>query len=142
MNYHKTASLGWIATALFLIGCVASQLPVSIPAVRVPSVPTLSPITLPTVSAPPIGLTALPIPTISVPGIGLTLVNGVVNTPVPTMTSIPAVPVTGNQLGSQILAWVIYGLLALVGIVVVIALFARAMRHTEGPTEPPDKPDI
>ncbi len=142
MNYNKTAALGWIATALLLIGCLASQVPFSLPSVRVPSVPTLPAISVPTVSGPAITLPTFSVPTISVPGIGLTVVNGVVNTPVPTQTSIPAVPVTGNTLGSQILAWVIYGLLALVGIVAVIALFARALRHTNGPGEPPDKPEI
>ncbi len=142
MNYHKTAALGWIAISVFLVGCLASQVPLNLPSMRVPSVPTLPAISAPTVSGPSITLPTVVVPTLSVPGIGLTLVNGTVNTPVPTQTSIPAVPVTGNGPGSQILAWVIYGLLALIGIVVVIALFARALRRPEGPDEPSDKPDI
>ncbi len=142
MNSNKTAALGWIATAFFVIGCLASQVPLNLPSVRVPSIPTLPPVSVPNVSGPSITLPTLAVPTLNVPGIGLTLVNGAVNTPAPTGTSIPAVPVTGNSIGSQILAWIIYGLLALVGIVIVIALFARAMRRPEGPDEPPDKPEI
>ncbi len=140
MNTHKTTVLGWIATAVFLIGCFATGIPLRLPSV--PSIPSIPAVTVPSLSAPPITLPTVVMPTISVPAIGLTAVNGIVSTPAPTKTAIPAVPVTGSSFAGQVLTWIIYGLLALIGIAVIIALFARAMKHPEGPDEPPDRPDL
>ncbi len=144
MNRRRIAVFSWIVAGLFLVACVATQVPLRLPSVRVPSVPSVPQITVPTVSAPGIALPTLAVPTVNAPSIGLTLVNGVVGTPMPTSsTAIPAVPVTGSSVAGEILKWVIYALLLVAGIVLVIAMFARTMRHTRGPDEPPDdRPDI
>lgn len=142
MNSHKTAALGWIATALFLIGCFATGIPLKLPSVSGPAVPSIPAIVVPTVSVPSVTLPTVVMPTIGVPAMGLTALNGIVSTPAPTATAVPAVPVTGSNFGGEILKWILYGLLALIGIAVVVALFARALKHPEGPDEPPDRPDL
>ncbi len=140
MNYHNTAALGWIAAAVFLIGCFATGIPLHVPSV--PAVPSMPAVTVPSLSAPSITLPTVVMPTLNVPAIGLTAVNGIASTPAPTATANPAVPVTGSGIAGDILKWAIYVLLALIGIVVVIMLFARTLKHPEGPEEPPDRPEI
>ncbi len=143
MKHHRITAIGWIVAGLFLVACAATQVPLRLPSVHVPEVPSVPQISVPTIAAPGVALPTLAVPTINAPSIGLTLVNGMVGTPVPATTAIPAVPVTGGSVAREILKWVIYGLLALAGIVLVVAMFARTMRHTQGPNEPPDdRPDI
>lgn len=137
MNYHKTAVLGWILGGLLLTACAATQIPFSLPSVRVPSLPSMPTLTVPNVSAPGISL-----PSVNAPAVESTLVSGVMGTPAPTTTGILAVPVTGSSIAGQVLKWMIYGLLLVAGIVLVVAMFRRGMSRTDQPGEPPDRPNI
>jgi hypothetical protein len=142
MNRRTIVILGWMLSGMLVFACVAAQLPVRLPSVSIPAVPSLPSVTLPSVSAPGIALPTLAVPGVNAPAIGLTLVGGIAGTPVPTTSAIPAVPVTGNAVAGEVLKWLIYGLLLVAGVVLVIALFRRAMRRPNGPDEPPDRPNI
>jgi hypothetical protein len=124
VSQRRKIALGYIVTGMLLTACLASQFPVNRPSVSVPSIPSVK---LPTVAIP-----SLTIPTVSLPVIGLTLAPRAINTPVATSTTAP-IPVTGAA--NQALQWVIYGFLALLGILLVIIMFARFLRHTDRPDE-------
>ncbi len=105
--------LALLALGLTLAACSITGVPLNPPSVTVPS------IQVPTFSAPSIGLTP--------PAIGLTLTIGQGSAPMAT----PAVP--APAVSDQAIKWLIYGLVALLIIILVVAAFARLLRRTDTP---------
>ncbi len=132
MTPHRRIVQALILTGMLLTSCLASQVAINVPSITVPS--AIPAVKLPTITVPSLAVPTLTIPTVGGPVIGLTLVPGPANTTVPQSTTAP-VPVTGAA--SQALQWVIYGFLALLGILLVIIMFARFLRHTDRPDQGP-----
>lgn len=126
MTAHRRIVQGTIVIGMLLTACLASRVPL-----RVPAVPAVK---LPTVVVPSLAVPNLTIPTVNAPAIGLTFIPGAISTPVPTGTTAP-VPVTGTA--SQAVQWMIYAILALIGILLVIIMFARFLRHSDRPDQGP-----
>lgn len=102
------AVLALLALGLALMACSVTGVPFNPPSVTVPSIQ---------------------VPTINPPAIGLTLSVGGGSAPMAT----PAVP--APAVSDQAIKWLIYGLVALLVIVLVVAAFARLLRRTDTPHE-------
>ena len=120
--------------ALLVLGLALTAC--GVPSVTVPTftVPTF---TVPTFTVPTLTVPTINPPAINPPAIGLTLAIGGGNAPGAGATPMPSIPVTG---GPDIAQWIIYGLVALVTIVLVIVMFSRFMHRADRPGE--NKPDV
>ena len=131
MNNRHILILGLTLAVLVLSACLPTQIPLRPPAMPPLTIPTISvpavpPITLPTVGIPPIV-----VPTVNAPAIGLTLVTGALNTPAaPASSPAPGVPVTGGT-SPDVAKWFLYGLATVIGLAIVIMIFARLIRRTD-----------
>ncbi len=100
------AVLALLALGLTLAACSITGVPLNPPSVAVPSIQ---------------------VPTFSAPSIGLTLTIGQGSAPMAT----PVVP--APAVSDQAIKWLIYGLVALLIIILVVAAFARLLRRTDTP---------
>lgn len=144
MTNRHILIFGVTLAVLLLSACLPTQLPLRPPPIAPPSVPSL---TVPTLSVPAIPTIAIPavgMPTVNAPAIALTMVKGALGTSAaPPGTPVPAIPVTGGA-SPNAAKWFLFGVAAVIGVAIVIMVFARFIRRTDYPNEidgPTDRRD-